>query len=278
MKKHLISSLALIGLMFLSACNIAGLAPLATGDSTSAVETTIALGIRGTQTAAALEVHPAGGATITPGELVPASVPMVSVSMATNCRTGPGEPYEIVGALGVGERAEVIGRNQSGDTWIIRLPSDPSVTCWLWGYYATVEGDTAGLTIYTPPPTPTPAAGFTVTYSYLVTCAGGNYAFRFQLTNIGTNTWQSYRVNVTDASTAESRSHQSNVFTDSPPGCIPGIPLLDLTPGESGGAGNWVTGRFDYDPTGHNITATFRLCTEDWLGGTCAERSITFTP
>jgi len=60
----------------------------------------------------------------------------------------------------VGEQAEVVGRSTDGEYWIIKNP-DRAGECWLWGYYASVVGSTAGLPIYTPPPTPTPT--FTAT-------------------------------------------------------------------------------------------------------------------
>jgi hypothetical protein len=83
------------------------------------------------------------------------TVPMVTVSQNTNCRTGPGVVYDLIGGLLVGEEAVVVGKYTAGNYWIINNP-DSSGTCWLWGQYATVSGNTAGLPEYTPPPTPTP--------------------------------------------------------------------------------------------------------------------------
>jgi hypothetical protein len=83
------------------------------------------------------------------------STPMVSVSVDTNCRIGPGEIYDYIGALLVGEQAEVVGQSMDGQYWIIKNP-DASGECWLWGNYATVAGPVAALPKYTPPPTPTP--------------------------------------------------------------------------------------------------------------------------
>ncbi|HIE24926.1 MAG TPA: hypothetical protein EYP74_02885 [Anaerolineales bacterium] len=84
------------------------------------------------------------------------SVPMASVSEDTNCRTGPGKVYDYIGALVVGEKAEVVGKNTASDYWIIKNP-DRNGNCWLWGYYATVVGNTDNLQEYAIPPTPTPA-------------------------------------------------------------------------------------------------------------------------
>jgi hypothetical protein len=96
---------------------------------------------------------PSPTATITP--TATPSVPMVTVSVNTNCRTGPGVVYDLVGALLVGEQAVVVGKYTAGNYWIINNP-DAAGTCWLWGEYATVTGDTSGLPEYAPPPTPTP--------------------------------------------------------------------------------------------------------------------------
>jgi uncharacterized protein YgiM (DUF1202 family) len=87
-------------------------------------------------------------------------VPLISVSVATNCRTGPGKVYDRVGALLVGEVAEIAGRNQVANYWYIRNPNQSNGFCWLWGEYATVTGNFAALPVFTPPPTPTPIPDF----------------------------------------------------------------------------------------------------------------------
>jgi len=89
-------------------------------------------------------------------------VPTISVSMDTNCRKGPGTVYDYIGALLVGETAEVVGASMDGEYWIIKNP-DRAGECWLWGRYATVTGPTEALPKYTPPPTPTPIATATPT-------------------------------------------------------------------------------------------------------------------
>lgn len=90
------------------------------------------------------------------------SVPMVSVSANTNCRKGPGIVYDNLTALLVGEEAEVVGKYTPTDPdyWIIKKDL---VTCWLWGEYAIVDGDTSSLPEMIPPPTPTPSPTPTAT-------------------------------------------------------------------------------------------------------------------
>jgi uncharacterized protein YgiM (DUF1202 family) len=158
----------LAGILILAAlaCNAPTAAPVPPAgvvDGVAASQTSLAL----TQAALGVNPPPAAGftATITSTPTITftptitptgtPSVPMVSVSTATNCRTGPGVVYDYLDALLVGEKAEVIGKytSVSPNYWIIKKGS---ITCWLWGRYATVEGNTANLQEWTPPPTPTP--------------------------------------------------------------------------------------------------------------------------
>ena len=84
------------------------------------------------------------------------SVPTVTVSLNTNCRTGPGTQYDQIGALLIGQNAEVVGKYSASNYWIIKTPGGIG-NCWLWGQYATVSGNTANLPEYPVPATPTPA-------------------------------------------------------------------------------------------------------------------------
>jgi uncharacterized protein YgiM (DUF1202 family) len=98
----------------------------------------------------------------------------VSVSVDTNCRSGPGAAYTYLGALLVGESAEVVGRNAEWTYWIIRNPDQPGTTCWLWGQYASVSGNSYGLPVYSAPGwTPLPSSGVTVTVSVDTNCRSG---------------------------------------------------------------------------------------------------------
>ncbi len=97
-------------------------------------------------------------ASETPTITVPPTLggPIVHVSMDTNCRFGPGDVYEYQGALLVGEEAAVTGKLADESFWYIENPDAPPPFCWIWGMYASVEGDKSGIPILTPPPTPTP--------------------------------------------------------------------------------------------------------------------------
>lgn len=94
--------------------------------------------------------------TSTPLVVTSPSAPMASVSENTSCRSGPGKAYDYIGALVVGEQAEVTGKHSATGYWIIKNP-DHAGDCWLWGQYATIQGSTSNLPERVTPPVPTPA-------------------------------------------------------------------------------------------------------------------------
>lgn len=73
----------------------------------------------------------------------------VSVSSDTNCRTGPTVYFDLVLTMKPGDSAPVEGKDTADNYWIIDTPDGG--TCWLWGKYATVNGDTSGLPEVPPP-------------------------------------------------------------------------------------------------------------------------------
>ncbi len=93
--------------------------------------------------------------TPTPAFTATPSVPEVSVTSPTNCRTGPSTAYDLIFTMSPGQSAQIVGKYSAANYWIINNPSGG--TCWLWGQYAVLSGNTAGLPEYTPPPVPTPA-------------------------------------------------------------------------------------------------------------------------
>jgi len=200
----------------------------------------------------------------------------ISVSTETKCRLGPGKAYDQVGGLAVGKTVQVFGKDPSGEYYYIRNPNDLTSFCWVWAYYATPVGNFAAVPVFTPPATPTPVPAFTVAYIGITNCAP-QYAFRFSINNTGGVTWESIRIVVTDNTTATSKTHILDSFR-SYNGCLLEMEQSDLMPGESGTVANVNTGQFDYDPSGHSITAAFTLCTGNGLGGTCLPQTINFTP
>ena len=84
---------------------------------------------------------------VVPAEVLPPASGdvTVTVSTATNCRTGPGQNFSIVYGMPVGQVAKVVARNSYSGYWIIEIPGQAGQTCWLWGQYASINGDTSTL-------------------------------------------------------------------------------------------------------------------------------------
>ena len=204
--------------------------------------------------------------------------PIVSVSENTNCRVGPGQPYELIGALLVGEETEIVARDPSGLYWYVRN-LDRGGYCWLWGYYATTSGNTESLPVFTPPPTPTftPSPtlepNFSVAYHHFDNC-GAVWYIAYSISNNGGLTFQSVSTTTKDTDTNETVNYTKDAF-DEWDICILQSSADDLTPGESGFT---VSESLNNDPDNHTINATIKLCSEDGQGGTCVSKSITFVP
>ena len=205
---------------------------------------------------------------------------MVSVSNATNCRSGPGTVYDWLGALNPGQEVEILGKDPSNSSFYIRNPTSQTGFCWIWNTYATVTGDLGAVPVYTPMPTPTavktatPTIDFSASLSEVFLC-GATYYIEFNFSNTGSLIWQSYYSATTDTNLSVTQTSQWDEFEDYSPACVKLSSQDDLAPGESGKA--W-SGGFASNPTGHYISATIKLCSLDGLGGTCISKSITFTP
>lgn len=107
--------------------------------------------------------------------------PMISVSVDTNCRTGPGKIYDWIGALLVGEEVEIVGRTTDSQYWVVENP-DKAGECWLWSKYATVTGSTSALPLYTPPPTPTPMIEWAGSWTTYTVALDSSWHFSYPLT------------------------------------------------------------------------------------------------
>jgi hypothetical protein len=200
------------------------------------------------------------------------AVPLVSVSVATNCRVGPGKVYDRVGALMVGEVAEVVGRNEAGNYWYIRNPRQSNGLCWLWGEYATVTGNFTSLPVYTPPPTPTPMAAFQASYDGLESCTG--WWVDIEVANTGGIAFESMSLTIGDTTSDVVMTAYVDEFTDLD-GCFDSSSRESLNPGST----RTVSApAFTYDPRGHRLRAILTLCSRDGLNGTCVTREIAFTP
>ncbi len=153
MKRNFRVILAACALIFgLSACNLPaaqqGNQPdyPATGTAQAAMTSQAQGQDTGTSTAAPA-ASPTPAATLTPSSV------SASVMASTDCRTGPGTAYSIVTNLNAGQTAIVVGQDQLDQYWLVDNPNG-SGTCWLWGLYATVTGNSAAVPAVTAPAPP----------------------------------------------------------------------------------------------------------------------------
>ena len=217
--------------------------------------------------------------TFTPVIVTP-SVPEISVSVPTNCRVGPGRAYARIGALLVGEVAEVVGRNAAGTYWIIVNPDRQSGTCWLWGEYATLAGNISLLHVYTPPPTPIPSptpiprANFEATFDGLENCASTGWWVDFVIENTGGITFESMSMTVRDLEDNEVVSLYSNDFVDRN-GCDETSIRDDL---EFDDIDTVSSPAFAFNLSGRDLRATITLCSELDQSGSCVTKVVSFTP
>lgn len=211
-----------------------------------------------------------------------AQTALITVSVATNCRNGPGKVYDYEGALLIGEVAQVYARDPSGEFWYIRNPdSSGDEFCWLWGKYAALVGDLSALPMFTPPPTPTasntpsPTAtgtafpSFVVTYSGLDTCSG-NWWLDLKIRNNGLLAFKSVDVVVRDMTTGITLEDLANGFKDDD-GCSKTTTKDLLSPGDT-----FIVSApaFAYDPTGHKIKINITLCSNQGQQGTCIKQNF----
>jgi hypothetical protein len=198
-------------------------------------------------------------------------VPQISVSVATNCRVGPGKVYDRVGALLVGQVSEVVGRSDAATYWYSRNPSSSNSYCWLWGQYATVTGNWAALPIIAPPPTPTPMPDFVAEYDRLEICSG--WWVDIELENTGGIEFESIMLTIKDTATNVVLSTYSDSFND-----VDGCAVSSKETLNPGNSPNISSPPFSYDPTGHELQATISLCSRNGQNGLCLTKTIKFKP
>ncbi len=214
----------------------------------------------------------------TPVWTVTPIVPMISVSVPTNCRVGPGKVYDQVGALMVGETVQVYARDPAGNYWYIRNPDSPSQFCWVWGEYATVTGLFTALPVYTPPPsptptiTPTPSPAFEASYMGVDSCSGWWWV-DIKLKNTGLITFKSISMTVTDTNTSTVAASVNDGFTDRS-GCD-STSKSNLVPGKNATVSS---PQLAYDPTDHKLKITMTVCSSTGLNGTCVTQLMTVKP
>lgn len=73
----------------------------------------------------------------------PPDVPYIQMETITNVRSGPSTDFELVGRLGVGETATVIGRNEAGDWWQIEFAVAEAGVGWVAAEVVAFVGQAA---------------------------------------------------------------------------------------------------------------------------------------
>lgn len=102
------------------------------------------------------------------------SVPMLTINETTNCRTGPGQSFDVLVALLPGASVEIVGRYPTNNYWVVKVEGMDQ-TCWLWGEYASTTGSVWAVPSVTPPATataPAPDAPSNLRYTFSCTLAG----------------------------------------------------------------------------------------------------------
>jgi len=128
-------------------------------------------------------------ATLTPTITPTYETPTARFKGDTNCRSGPGTAYEVITVARSGQKAEIVGKAEQGNFWLIKNPnpqgaSSEAGTCWVAGDFAQTSGSLHVLPTVTAPPTPTaapPKAPTWKTWNYSCAFAPGGSNATVQL-------------------------------------------------------------------------------------------------
>ncbi|MGB9672798.1 MAG: hypothetical protein ACPL3P_01530 [Anaerolineales bacterium] len=214
--------------------------------------------------------------TATPPFTATPTLPSVTANQNTNCRSGPGPLYDVIGSLKLGETSYAHGRNSTSSWWYIENPRKAGSYCWVWSGSTTLNGSTSSLAVLTPPPPPPTAtisgAAFKSGYATRHKCSGDYYAY-FSVSNNGGKLLESASIKIRDmtAGTVLSSTASDNPFLTSTSDCPPGEDQLDV------GEKAYVAGFIGAVPSGHVLKANIYLCTKEGLAGTCESIVVQFT-
>lgn len=296
----------LVMLLAAAACSPRSGAPQTSEEAASLnidtqVAATVAVQRSGTQTAADEDLQPIPTDTPLPEQqqidlptdtqaatftLEPSqtAIPMVRVSTNTNCRYGPGAVYKTpVGALLVGESAQVVGIPPSPMDYVLIKNPDGAGSCWLWTRYATFNGDLDHLPTVTIPATPTPIPSktatpvgplFTISFSNVHDCGGQQYA-TVKVRNTGSVVLESAEIFVLDLDSSTDLfgpAFYNTPFKADASDCSSSGAYLNLNNSA------FVAVSIGAAPvSGHKAHFRLMLCTQDTLGGDCVTNSLNFT-
>jgi hypothetical protein len=207
---------------------------------------------------------------------------LLTVNQNTNCRKGPANYYPVILSLKSGDQVQAIGQDPNNTYFYLSNPDNSQFDCWVWGKSVTANGDTSALPMLTPQPTPHPTAtpttqpGITISYGSLSSC-GGKYYLSIFVRNTGSITWQSVKISIKDNTAGKSFSNSSDTFVGYS-GCSKGSEQEDLSFGEEGYVSNYSNGKFNYDPTGHSLSVTITVYSENGRTGSSTNQTIGVKP
>ncbi len=178
------------------------------------------------------------------------------------CRTGPAPYYPAIDSMTAGDQVSVLARSsEENNYWLVKTPRGN--TCWVWGRWLEIHGDTATLTIATAPPPPPAAASIALLRQD--TCSG-SYNLVFSIINRGPVPIESLRLQVKDD---KGHLHSNlpawgDVFRRCG-GSLASLPAHQETE-------VWIpTGNVDL--RGRMVQVMLTTCTKDGLKGECIERT-----
>jgi len=157
-KFALAGSIAL--LLVLSACNFPGTSPEPSLNDQAATIVALTLNAVQKTSTPSKTPQPVNSPTLsitrtpTPTITPTYSVPMLTVNEPTNCRTGPGQSYDILFTLLAGASVEIMGRYPTNNYWTVKVQGMDE-PCWIWGEYTTTSGSYWTVPSVTPPATAT---------------------------------------------------------------------------------------------------------------------------
>ena len=215
----------------------------------------------------AVGVFPTETPTLTP-------VPIFAeVMKETNCRSGPGNHYDLLATFQAGVKLEVEARDLGGGFIFVKNPDKPDSPCYILANNVTLSGDTSILPQYTPLPSPTSAPAFTATFKKFDLCKGNVYA-QFVIQNTGSVPFRSAYIRVTNTRNNDVAEQAMDAF-DLTTACIIAKNIAPLNAGATGYLSSDV---FKTDPRGSKLRAVIQACTEKGLKGTCVTVSLEIKP
>jgi len=201
-------------------------------------------------------------------------LPLVSVSVDTNCRSGPSKVYRYQAGFFIGDEATVYGINPPG-TWLyIAHPDAPDGYCWIWRRYASTSSNVDPLPIFTPGPTPDTRPEFLAEYNELEIC-NGKWIVEFNIENTGSVPLQSVAVHVLNTENSEESGRAEMNSFRAQEGCDITVDQARLDPVKSGFT---ISQDLTQDPAGNLLFATITVCSEDNLALACLTKEFYFTP